>query len=215
MNEQLVKERFISKKNDVYRSQENGKDTVVKVFSDRSRFENEEAIGNILIGTSLLMPDRLWVDAQSLTISYSYLNASPVVDMIESRPLSQVKNIIRQICDWLTTFYAAVLQVRGTQNILGDIHLRNFLYNEESRQVYGIDFEDCCPGRIETDIARLYTFILYYDPALTRRKKALAAYLWDFASRRMILDEYFFREEVKRETTELITRRQLRYQVSK
>lgn len=215
MNDQLVKERFLSKKNDVYRSQEKGKDTVVKVFSDRGRFENEEAIGNILIGTSLLIPDRLWVDAQALTISYSYLNASPVVDMIESRPLSQVKNIIRQICDWLAAFYTAVLQELGTQYILGDSHLRNFLYDEESRQVYGIDFEDCCPGRIETDLARLYTFILYYDPAFTRRKKALAAYLWDIASHRMVLDEDFYREEVKRETTELITRRQLRYQVNK
>ncbi len=215
MNDRPGQERFISKKNDVYRSQEKGRDTVVKVFSDRSRFANEEAIGSILIGTSLLIPDRLWVDAQALTIGYAYLNASPVVDMIESRPLSQVKTIIQQICDWLAAFYTAVLQDRGTQYILGDIHLRNFLYDEESRQVYGIDFEDCCPGRIETDLARLYTFILHYDPAFTRRKKALAAYLWDYASRSMVLDEGFFGEEVKRETTELITRRQLRGQVNK
>jgi hypothetical protein len=83
-----------------------------KWFSDRSRFANEEAIGSILIGTSLLIPDRLWVDAQALTIAILF-KCLPGCGMIESRPLSQVKTIIQQICDWLAAFYTAVLQDRG------------------------------------------------------------------------------------------------------
>lgn len=199
--------QFQSKKNFVYWDRQIQQNTVTKIFTDRKRFNTEKEISGILQETELSVPKRLSVNTESLSIVYEYVEGIPVVDLIESADLTKMQDIIREICSWLTGFYSLMLIKNESQYILGDIHLRNFLYAEDEDKIYGIDFEECRPGSIETDIARLYTFILHYDPEFTPRKKALAACLWETMSASMTLDFAFFREEVNRETEELLARR--------
>lgn len=207
MHKQLVLEQLYSKKNLVYHIRVGEQDIVSKKFTDADRFCIETEIGDLLQNSDLLTPRRLSIDPQNLTINYAFIKGTPVVDLIETGELWEAQNIIGQICAWLESFYNLTLRAKGEQLILGDIHLRNFLYEETSQSIYGIDFEDCRTGRIETDIARLYTFILHYDPAFTPRKKALAAYLWTAMSAALPLDKPFFLQEVRRETDDLLTRR--------
>lgn len=210
MNKQSTREQLPSKKNYVYRDRGEGQDIVIKTFTDQSRFQTEKEIGDLLDKSGLLIPSRFSIEEESLSIVYAYVDGSPVVDLIEEIELSQAEEIISKICEWLLNFYSIIQKKKGCQYILGDIHLRNFLYEEASNRVYGLDFEECRPGRIETDAARLYVFILHYEPAFTPRKKVLADYLRKSLSASLVLDETFFQQEVKRESEELLVRRQKR-----
>lgn len=203
MNNLKSGERLPSKKNNVVRYGDN----VSKSFTDRSRFQMEKKIGDLLVDSDLLTPARQAVDEPGLTIRYEYVRGIPVVDLIEAIQLNQAEEIISKICAWMINFYALTLRKTGSQYILGDIHLRNFLYEEISQQIYGLDFEECRCGRIESDAARLYVFILHYDPAFTLRKKRLAASIRDTLLTSLELDETFFHYEVERETNELLIRR--------
>lgn len=209
-NKSCTHGQFQSKKNFVYWDRRVQQNTVTKIFTDRKRFNTEKEIGDILQETELFVPKRLSVNTESLSIVYEYVEGIPVVDIIESADLQKMRDIIGKICGWLIKFYSIMPDKKNRQYILGDIHLRNFLYDEVADKIYGIDFEECRPGRIETDIARLYTFILHYDPEFTSKKKALAACLWETMSASMDLSYTYFRKEVQRETEELQARRKMR-----
>lgn len=196
-----------SKKNQVIRHAGDNRDIVVKKFSAAERFAVEKAMGDILQDSGLLVPLRLAYDNEEMTIVYTYIDGVPIVDLLEIMAEGKVQMIFGQICAWLVKFYGLTLQKMGCQYILGDIHLRNFIYDQEADRVYGLDFEECRPGRIETDAARLWTFILNYDPAFTERKRSLASFVKESLFRDLQLEEEFFVQEVARETEELVLRR--------
>lgn len=196
-----------SKKNHIYREQTGQQETVVKIFTDPDRFRMEKEIGTLLQGTDLLTPPRLSVDEQNQEIVYAYIPAVPLVDIIERVEPEQAQDMIAQVCAWMMKYYQIIREKIGQQYILGDVHLRNFIYDESTGKVYGVDFEECRPGRIETDVARLFTFILHYEPAFTARKIALAEYLQKIFFASADLDRNFYLQEVTRETEELLQRR--------
>lgn len=199
-----------SKKNYVYRQPDTQQDVVVKVFSSPERFRTEKEMVSLLQGTRLLIPERLSIDEEQAAIVYEYIEGIPVVDLIEDIEAEEARGIFTQICDWMINFYAVTRESMGQQYILGDIHLRNFIYVQASGDIYGFDFEECRPGRIETDLARLWAFILHYDPEFTPRKKMLAALVKEHLFARLALDEAYFQQEAERETAELIARRSRR-----
>lgn len=200
-------ERFNSKKNEVYRDEVGAGDRVIKHFSDAQRYNREVEMWDCLTESGVPVPERLSCNAKTLSATYRYIPGAPVVDLIERLPLPDADALIGKICAWMIRFYSAMEERKGESWILGDIHLRNFLYEKRSDTVYGIDLEECRPGRPESDIARLFVFILHYDPAYTQRKRRLAALLWDTLSTSMTLDPDFFQREVDRETAELNARR--------
>lgn len=207
MAETEIMEKFFSKKNQVFRILANPSDKVTKIFSDLSGFQREKEIVKLLANTELTTPCQLSVDDNALTIVYEYIDAVPVVDLIETVDLAKAKEIMEKICDWLVLFYKTIYKKTNKQYILGDIHLRNLLYEENEGMIYGVDFEDCRLGLLETDIARIYVFILHYDPAFTERKRELAKFIRENLTMRLNLDTEFLEEEICRETEELLERR--------
>jgi Ser/Thr protein kinase RdoA (MazF antagonist) len=199
--------RFPSKKNEVYRITDGEHEKVIKIFSSFDSFLNEKRMGDILKGTKIITPKRMSVNEESLTLTYEYIEALPVVDYIESENIKETIAIIDKVCKWLVNFYHTCYEKTGKQYILGDAHLRNFIYDETEKEVYGVDFEECRPGMMETDIARLYVFILHYDPAFTMRKRKIARYFKNTLSLQLALDDRLLKDEIKRETGELIERR--------
>ncbi|HCF50629.1 MAG TPA: hypothetical protein DER60_10120 [Syntrophomonas sp.] len=206
MNEYKGAKRLPSKKNDVYRYG----DVVIKKFSDAERFRMETEIGSLLEKSDILTPPRLSVNQTAYINVYRFIEAIPVVDLIEDSELQLAEEIVHKIYLWVMDFYALTREMTGQQYILGDVHLRNFLYQPDSQKLYGIDFEECRQGRIESDLARFYVFLLHYDPAFTPRKKALGAFWLDIIQAPSTLDINFFQQEVERETAELLARRQHR-----
>lgn len=202
-----MREMLPSKKNQIYREQTGQQEVVVKQFTDPGRFQMEKEIGTLLQETDLATPRRLKVDDQEQKIIYVYIPAVPLVDIIEVVEMKKAQEMMDQICTWMMKFYDFMREKKGRLYILGDVHLRNFIYDEAAGLVYGVDFEECRPGRMETDVARLFTFMLHYEPAFTARKIELAEYMQKKFFSALGLDEKFYLQEVTRETEELLQRR--------
>lgn len=207
MEKSVIIDRFPSKKNQVFHIRGEHYDWVKKVFADPLGFQTEKMTGDLLADTSLTVPGRLFLDEDRLTIGYEYINGYPVVNIIEKADSKKATEVMEKICSWLVEFYDICRKKTGQQYIWGDIHLRNLLYEEKTGMVYGVDFEECRPGRMETDAARIYVFVLHYDPAFTERKKQLARFLRETLSASLRLDEEFLEQEILRETEELLARR--------
>ncbi len=211
MDKENMREMLPSKKNHIYRGQTGQQEVVVKHFTDPGRFQMEKEIGTLLQETDLSTPRRLSVKEQEQEIIYAYVPAVPLVDIIETEDLHKLYAVFTRMCAWMMKFYTIIREKTGRQYILGDVHLRNFIYDDRDDQIYGVDFEECRPGRIETDVARLYTFILHYEPAFTARKIKLSEYVQKTFLAALDLDEKFYLQEVARETEELLQRRHRRY----
>jgi len=202
------REPLPSKKNHIYREQTGQQTVVVKQFTDPQRFRMEKEIVTLLQDTILAVPRCLDVNVQQQQITYEYIPAVPLVDLIETAEGEQAQAMIAQVCAWMIMFYQIIREKTDQRYILGDVHLRNFICHETTGQIYGVDFEECRPGRIETDVARLFTFILHYEPAFTARKIELADDLQKIFFNAMALDKNFYLQEINRETQELLQRRQ-------
>lgn len=207
MDDGYMREMLPSKKNHIYREQTGQQEVVVKQITDPGRFQMEKEIGTLLQETDLATPRRLEVDDQEQKIIYAYIPAVPLVDIIDVVEMKKAQEMMDQICTWMMKFYDFMREKKGRLYILGDVHLRNFIYDDTAGLVYGVDFEECRPGRAETDVARLFTFMLHYEPAFTARKIELAEYMQKKLFSALDLDEKFYLQEVTRETEELLQRR--------
>ncbi|GAB1476100.1 hypothetical protein MASR2M70_09320 [Bacillota bacterium] len=198
---------FPSKKNQVFMVQGAESQWVEKIFADPIGYQTEKKMGELFAGTDLPVPCRISFDDGGLAIRYEYVKAYPVVDLIESADYALACDIILKICSWLDSFYRITREKTGQQYIWGDIHLRNLLYEEETGTVYGVDFEECRPGQIESDAGRIYVFLLHYDPAFTERKRQMAGLLKGRLKTLLNLDEELLEGEIVKETQELLRRR--------
>lgn len=195
------------KKNLVIRRTGSGNDIVVKKFTDQGRFQMEKQMVGLLQESGLLIPSRLGIDEEQLTITYAYIVGDPIVNLIEDPDWGKIQAVFTRLCNWLVQFYNITLHKMGRQYILGDIHLRNFIYEHSTDQVFGLDLEECRPGRIESDLARLLVFTLNYEPPFTERKQTLATFIKETLFAELSLEEGFFQQEFSREAQELIQRR--------
>lgn len=195
------------KKNLVIHRKEADNDIVIKKFSSRERFQRENNMMDLMKDSGLLVPQRLNYDEKELTVTYAFIDGDAVADLIEDTDWGRVQAVFMRLCSWLVQFYNITLHKMKCQYILGDIHLRNFIYNHSTDQIFGLDLEECRPGRIETDIARLIVFTLNYEPAFTQRKHNLAEFIKETMFKAFPLEEGFFLQEIHRETQELIQRR--------
>ena len=67
---------------------------------------------------------------------------------------------------WLTGYYAAM---EGKSR--GDINLRNFIYEEDTERLFGVDFEDTGFRSVEYDAANILVYVLNYAPVFTAWKQ--------------------------------------------
>ncbi len=74
-------------------------------------------------------------------------------------------SIIAELIHWIKEFYSI------TGMILGDAHLRNFIYSDG---IYGVDFETAKKDLPEEDLATLILFTFTYYPMFTEDKIVVA-----------------------------------------
>lgn len=80
-------------------------------------------------------------------------------------------DIWKKLVEWL-----AVLQ-KQTGFGMTDVNLRNFLYDQESKILYGVDFEECVKTDIITPAASLAAFIRNYFPENTPLKQEISTFI--------------------------------------
>ena len=214
---QQREEKLISKKNKVFLRERriNGEliRVVEKEFTDPEHYYLEMMIVNELKRGELAVPGTLratppGADGAGLIV-YEYIEGPTALDYIGNNGLPQGRFVLKEIIRWLAEFYSILKARRKRQWILGDAHLRNFIYNESSGRLYGFDFENACPGRIERDIARLFLFIITYDPAYSGKHLKLAAGLIGGAMNAFSLNAAALRSEIETEAADMCARRNI------
>lgn len=116
------------------------------------------------------------------------------------------------LAHWFKRFYKTAENHFGQTVILYDVNLRNFILKDD--MVYGFDFEDCRPGKKETDTGRLCAYFLTYAPAFTPWKKELAQEIFQIFTRHLGLNRLMVNEEMSKELKAISRRRRIIYQDS-
>ena len=117
------------------------------------------------------------------------------------------------LCCWLKNCYAALRQSYGTEMILFDLHLRNFIWT--GKKLYGVDFECVRPGKAESDVGLLLAFLATYTPAFTPEKLRLAAELYRKLTRELGLDAAIVQQETQSQLAMIAARRNTVFESSK
>ena len=207
-----IVDKFKSKKNDVFKILCNfyGEKNffVLKRFLDSDKMNKEIQILKELKNNHLKVPEIFHVKNNNLIMEF--IDGKTFLDIfeeLEKSNSSDYKNLIDNLLHWLENFYTFTKIKFDKQIILGDIHLRNFLF---SKEIYGIDFEDTKFGTIEEDIGKLCAFILTYDPSWTTWKKTFSEILTNKSIKLFKIDESLITLETQKELNEIEKRRNLK-----
>ena len=151
------------KRNTVYRIYNNSKTYIVKKYSDINYMLNEAEILNILLNSKASVPKLISVSNDEVMLEdlgdLTLLNWLKKEEKNSS--INYHKMIIKLLC-FMQRFYKITNDYYGRQYIINDVNLSNFLI--KNNKIYGIDFELCTEGRIESDIGRMIAYIVTCDP---------------------------------------------------
>ena len=204
----MEKYKLYSKRNSVYRVFNNNKSYIVKKFNNIDSMLIEAEILDILNQNKVWVPKLIDVSNDEVTLED--LGDTTFLDWIEkeekSLSVSYHKMIIK-LLGFFQKFYKATSDFYGKQYIMNDINLRNFLIN--NNKIYGIDFELCEEGKIETDIGKMIAYIITYDPIATDWK---FKFINDFAHIFLLnfnLNVVLLIKEIKLELYKIMAKRNL------
>ena len=171
----VLQEKLPSKKNNVYKKERvsGGKThfVVEKEFSESGRFFTELKISELLKDSDINTPRLLGAEQSTENrpgrLIYEFIDGDVALNALS-------EEVISLIAGWMKRFYEIALENTNEQWILGDIHLRNFIYDPKEQAVFGFDFEEARKGVIEEDVARLFLFITTYEPEYCEKHMKLA-----------------------------------------
>ena len=147
-----------------------------KTFPDAECAKTEGAVYRMLAGTPL--PHAQLLKAEERMLSLRALPGITFSELLERQESDGEADAEpwRSLLVWIESF------CHLTGMTLTDCNLRNFLYDADTRAVYGVDFEECRAGTARDAIARLCAHILLHRPEETGRKRALVSALCASAS---------------------------------
>ena len=200
MTEQTL-EHYKSRRNNARLIQTDAGRFVVKIFSDNDSFQKEAHIYRLLQGTDV--PCAKVIAAGGTTLVLSELPGQNLVDCLEQQ--EQLGLPVWDVWDKLVAWLSAFQQRTGL--VMTDVNLRNFLYDEGSKTLYGLDFEECDACSMLIPAARVAAYIRTYKPEHTRLKQDISQYVLNLFAHTCGLDaELLFRQSWQQET-KLLERR--------
>lgn len=144
---------------------------VEKTFARPADAGREAAVYRLLEGSEL--PHARVVNEAGNALVLSRLPGITYLELLERQELEQTAELApwTALAAWTAEFY------RVTGLVPGDVNLRNFLYDPDTKTAAGVDFEACRPGDPSEMWARLCAYVLLYDPAQTPWKRRVAEHL--------------------------------------
>ena len=207
---------FISKRNSVNlincydKINDKFEKIVLKDFTNNiESFNKELEISKLLYNNNITVPKI--VNIKDNTVLYEYIDGSVLLDILEryenkSEKIDVIK-IFDKLCIWLNDCYAVLKNNYGKTMILGDCHLRNFIYNNNT--IYGVDFECVEEGSLEQDIAYLCIFTLTYSPMLTDCKYQITSFICRRCIELMNLNIDLLKKELNKQIQIVCNRRKI------
>ncbi len=202
-------EKLYSKRNSVFRFSNDANSYVLKKFNNRVFMTTETAILEMLLRRKVKVPKIISVNNDEIVLED--LGDLTFLDWLESEEKNNSSDyhyMIIQLLSFFRKFYETTLEYYGKQYILNDVNLRNFLIRDNI--VYGIDFEMCKEGSLETDIGKLLAYIITYNPIATDWKYGFINDLLHIFTINFNLNPTKLVNEFKRELYAIISRRKLK-----
>lgn len=164
-------EQYKSRRNSACLVQTAGGRFVKKTFSEEGAFQKELEIYSLLQDKNIPCAQVLRAEAQTLTLTH--LPGQTLVDCLQQQEQTGRLQwaVWEKLVAWLTAFS------RQTGFVMTDVNLRNFLYDEKTQTLYGLDFEECQVGTMLIPAARVAAYIRTYKPENTLLKQELSQYV--------------------------------------
>ena len=198
---EIILRQYKSRRNRAVLVQTEKGTAVVKTFSAEEAFQKELQIYERLRNTDIPCAQVLSVRDNMLMLSC--LPGKNLVECLQQQeerkqPLWDVWD---QLAAWLISFH------RQTGLGMTDVNLRNFIYDENTKTLYGLDFEECSPCDISIPAARAAAFIRTYKPENTPLKQEISRYLLRRFAEEYEMEVEALTAESARQEAILLTRR--------
>jgi len=173
----IIKQKFTSKKNDVYLVQDKADNNfryILKKYNNPDSFKREKAILEFLNRNEIKAPQI--INFANQYILMEYIEGQNILEIFEewesiNKARAEESVLLQQFCQSLKALYQVLQRINGSQQILKDTNLRNFLWAKST--MYFLDFEEVCEGFIEEDIGRICAYLLTYNPPFTNWKRQM------------------------------------------
>ena len=200
--ETLVK--YKSRRNSARLVQTDGGRVVIKTFAEEEVFQKELQIYRLLQDKDL--PCAKVIRAENNTLVLSELPGQNLVECLEQqeRMGQPIWDVWEKLVEWLTAF------TRHTGFVMTDVNLRNFLYDENTKILYGLDFEQCGPWDMMIPAARVGAYIRTYKPENTPIKQEISQYVLGLFAQSWGLEADTLLQESERQEMEILQRRKNR-----
>lgn len=205
--------KLISKRNEVYRIYDDDKTYISKIFTSFDTFHKEKEILSIMKKEGANVP--YIIKSSQNKILMEDLGEETLLDWyenLEKQNSNEYDCILLKLCAWLKKFYNISFAHYNEQFILRDVNFRNFII--KNNEIYGIDFEQSCPGKIETDAGKLTAYALTYEPYMTKWKIDFRNKFIDILSKELNLDKNLILIEEKNEIKSIEKRRKINFKNS-
>ena len=202
--------KLISKRNEVFRIVEEGKSYILKRFTDQKDMKREIEILELLNNKGIKVPLILGMKENALFLED--LGTNTLLEWYETqekKKLLSYGEMLRKLLEWIKQFYSVTSEYYEEQMILTDINFRNFILKDE--EIYGIDFEQVQPGRIEVDAGKIVAFALTYEPVMTKWKWCFCNEFIEIFSTEFNMNKDFILKERDFELKEMEKRRGARF----
>lgn len=188
---------------------------VYKEYRNGQAAEKEAAMLKILKERSVNAPELYYSGQYSCLMGF--IPGETLCDIIHSIETAEdIEDEVKteravqmgvKLCNWLKGFYSASEKAFGESIILGDVNLRNFIFQDE---ITGIDFEDYTEGLKEQDAGRICAYLMTYTPSYTGWKMDIAHKWQELFCKGLDIDKEKLMFEISNGLTELEKRRKER-----
>lgn len=172
-----------------------------KQFQQIERFRRELQIYRKLQDSKL--PHAKVISTEDQMLLLTRLPGKNLVEILETQ--ESTGTIDWQVWDklvkWIANFYCF------TGFIMKDVNLRNFLYDDNTKTLYGLDFEECSEGDPAFMVSMLAAFIQTYEPKNTPLKQEIAKFVLTGLSRQLSIELPILLLDTKKQETLLLMRR--------
>ena len=176
MAEQVLAQ-YKSRRNSASLVQTEAGPVVIKTFAQEEDFQKELQIYRLLQDKDL--PCTKVLRAEGKTLVLSQLPGRDLVECLQQQ--EQMGQPVWEVWDKLVAWLMAFTHHTGL--VMTDVNLRNFLYDENTKILYGLDFEQCGPWDMMIPAARVGAYIRTYGPQHTPIKQEISQYVLDLFAR--------------------------------
>lgn len=203
MSERIL-HQYRSRRNCAQLIKMNGTVFVEKQFPEIENFRRELQIYRKLQGRSL--PHAQVISAADRTLLLTHLPGKNLVEILDTQESTGTIDwhVWDKLVKWIADFYCL------TGFVMTDVNLRNFLYDDAAKTLYGLDFEECTEGDPALMVSRLAAFIRTYAPENTPLKQEIAEFVLTGLSRQISLDLQILLLETQKQEALLLMRRRSR-----